>query len=145
MELRYAEEAFVKQRSRIKWLALGDNNTRFFHQKVCAHRARNTILSLQNGEGLLLEDLVAIRSEILGYYEGLLGTPFSNRVDAKLQLQNAILSKVSDPQKAVLIAPVSEAEIKKALWSINGDKSPGPDGYNSLFFFRRTGKWWVLI
>ncbi|KAI8572283.1 hypothetical protein RHMOL_Rhmol01G0186300 [Rhododendron molle] len=46
--LRTAEESFMKQRSRVKWLALGDQNTKFFHQKLCTHRARNTILSLQS-------------------------------------------------------------------------------------------------
>ncbi|XP_075078410.1 uncharacterized protein LOC142164316 [Nicotiana tabacum] len=28
----------------------------------------------------------------------------------------------------------TEKEVKTALWSINGDKSPGPDGYRSKFF-----------
>lgn len=32
-----------------------------------------------------------------------------------------------------LIRPVTREEVKKALWSINSTKSPGPDGYGSDF------------
>ncbi|KAI8529635.1 hypothetical protein RHMOL_Rhmol12G0240100 [Rhododendron molle] len=49
IELRNAEESFIKQRSRVKWLALGDwgdHNTKYFHQKLCTHRDRNTIDNL---------------------------------------------------------------------------------------------------
>jgi hypothetical protein len=35
---------------------------------------------------------------------------------------------------AFLLADVSNDDIKKALFSIGDAKSPGPDGYSSLFF-----------
>ncbi|KAH7859435.1 hypothetical protein Vadar_001105 [Vaccinium darrowii] len=92
--LRNAEESFMKQRSRVKWLALGDKNTSFFHQKLCAHRARNSIQSLHTTGGTLIEDPDAIKNEIVNYYTNLLGTPFSARVDARSQLQEAIKSQI---------------------------------------------------
>lgn len=48
MELSQAEESFKKQKSRVAWLALGDQNTMFFHHKVSSNRMRNKILSLIN-------------------------------------------------------------------------------------------------
>lgn len=68
-ELSFAEEAYKKQKSKVSWLALRDKNTRFFHQKMNAHRVRNTILSLESDQGERLEDPVAIETEILGYYQ----------------------------------------------------------------------------
>ncbi|XP_058185702.1 uncharacterized protein LOC131302927 [Rhododendron vialii] len=70
------EEVFKKQKSRVQWLALGDKNTKFFHQKMHAHRVKNNILSLVNDQGVRLEDPVAIEEEILGYYQRLLGSDF---------------------------------------------------------------------
>ena len=36
----------------------------------------------------------------------------------------------------MLVAEISDKEIKQAMWSIPGSKAPGPDGYNSTFFKR---------
>ncbi|KAI8544379.1 hypothetical protein RHMOL_Rhmol08G0292000 [Rhododendron molle] len=68
--LSSAEEAFKKQKSRVQWLALGDKNTKFFHQKMNVHRVKNTILSLVNDQGVRLKDSVAIEEEILGLIHG---------------------------------------------------------------------------
>lgn len=136
VELRTAEESFIRQRSRVKWLALGDQNTRFFHQKMCMRRVRNSILSLQDENGVIIEDSGAIKENILNYYIGLLGTESDGRIDARTQLQQAIRSQVSSSDQELLIRPVIGDEIRKALWSINGDKAPGPAGYNSMFYQR---------
>lgn len=106
--LRNTEESFIKQRSRVKWLALGDQNTRYFHQKLCSHRVKNTILSSNAGEGNRLDDPEAIRNEILGSYIGSLGTSFAQKVDAKVQLQQAITTKVSLEAQHLLTSPVSK-------------------------------------
>ncbi|XP_058211744.1 uncharacterized protein LOC131323927 [Rhododendron vialii] len=134
VELRMAEESFLKQKTRIKWLALGDQNSRYFHRKMCSHRARNTILSLTNSVGTLIDDPEAVMQEILGYYIGLLGTPFMGKTDSVHVLTQAIHTKVPHHLRAMLVALITVTEIKAALMSINGDKAPGPDGFNSLFF-----------
>ncbi|XP_058189336.1 uncharacterized protein LOC131306921 [Rhododendron vialii] len=68
--LSSAEEAYKQQKSRVNWLALGDKNTKKFHQKMNAHRVRNTILSLVSVQGVTLDNPADIEVEILG--EGLI-------------------------------------------------------------------------
>lgn len=99
-----------------------------------AHRVKNTILSLVNDQGVRLEDPVAIEEEILGYYQRLLGSDFMHKQDASEALSAAMLKKVPQEVRASMVAPVTEAEIWAALWSIHRDKAPGPDGFNSAFF-----------
>lgn len=57
-----------KQKAQVQ-SELGDKNTRFFHQKMNAHRVRNTILNLVSTQGDILDDPAAIEGEILGYYQ----------------------------------------------------------------------------
>ncbi|XP_058211806.1 uncharacterized protein LOC131323991 [Rhododendron vialii] len=79
VKLSLAEESFKKQKSRVQWLSLGDQNSRFFHQKLKSHCSRSKILSLIDGSSTRLIDPEAIKGEILGYYMGLLGTPFAQK------------------------------------------------------------------
>lgn len=87
MELSAVEESFKKQKSRVNWLSLGDQNTKFFHHKVSGNRMRNKILSLVNADGVRLEKPEDIQEEILQFYKGLLGTRFMQKQDAKACLQ----------------------------------------------------------
>ncbi|XP_058222932.1 uncharacterized protein LOC131332652 [Rhododendron vialii] len=84
--LSLAEESWSRQKSRIRWLNLGDNNTKFFHKKVASHRMRNKIISICD-------------------------------------------------------AGVTPEEVKVAIFAINGDKSPGPEGYNASFFQKN----WTVV
>ena len=50
-DLPLAEEGFLKQKSRIQWLKLVDQDTNFFHKAVKSRNSRNTIksITLENG------------------------------------------------------------------------------------------------
>ncbi|KAL6566436.1 hypothetical protein OROGR_002051 [Orobanche gracilis] len=41
--------------------------------------------------------------------------------------------KISNNERCMLTARFEEEEIKEAVWNCDGDKSPGPDGYNFTF------------
>lgn len=86
---------------------------------------------------MVINDPEAVKQEILGYYAGLLGSSFDGKVDASPVLSQAIQTMVPLHLRDQLIVPVTGSEIKAALMSINGDngdKAPGPDKFNSMFF-----------
>ncbi|KAG5524001.1 hypothetical protein RHGRI_030865 [Rhododendron griersonianum] len=134
MELSATEESFKKQKSRVTWLALGDQNTKLFHRKVRSNRARNKILSLVTAKGLRLDKPEEVQLEIIQFYKGLLGTKFLQRQDARASLQQIIQRKVPVHMCGELVKPVLVEEITAALQAIKGDKAPGPDGFSSSFF-----------
>lgn len=63
--LSAVEESFKRQKSRVQWLKLGDNNTNFFHRKMAANRMRNKILSINDEYGNRLEDPEAVKKEVV--------------------------------------------------------------------------------
>lgn len=134
VDLSNAEEAFKKQKSRVQWLGLGDKNTQFFHHKMKSHCMRNKILSLNTLAGVRITDPEEIKLEILSYYEGLLGTSFDQKRCASHALRLALGKRVGTEFKSELTRVVTVEEIKVAMWSFQGDKAPGPDGYTSAFF-----------
>lgn len=141
-ELSAAEEAFKKKKSRVFWLSLGDKNTKFFHQKMRSHCLRNKVLSLENSNGVRLCTPSEVKQEILDYYVGQLGTPFSEKRDAQQVLNLVLTQKVDQDVGMDLVKPVTALEVKQAMWSIKGDKAPAQMIFNSVIS-NRTGMLWV--
>lgn len=109
------------------------------------HMMRNTILSMENTEGIRLEDPIEVQQEILGYFTNLLGTTFGSRVDARGILGMAISKPVPEDMRFGLIAPVKDLEIVAALKSIKSDKAPAPNGINSTLKKKKLGYCWARL
>ena len=129
-----AEEEFWMQRSRQLWLNLGDKNTGFFHASTKSRKAMNkfSVLEGEDGEPVYLEE--EITSTIVTYFQNLFTATTQDPQLMSATLSDAIQPRVSDEQNAYLITLPSSAEIKEALFSINGGKAPGPDGFSACFF-----------
>ena len=61
IDLSNAEESFKKQKSRVRWLQLGDQNTNFFHRRMACNRMRNKILSICDDNGQRFEAYEGLR------------------------------------------------------------------------------------
>lgn len=133
--LSAVEESFKRQKSRVQWL-----NTNFFHRKMAANRMRNKILSINDEYGNRLEDPEAVTKEVVYFYEKLLGTSFPNRVEAATVMYDLVTARVPFELQAGLTCLATEEEIKATMFSIGGDKAPGPDGFNAAFFQRKWDK-----
>ena len=131
MQLCKAKESYFKQKSRVQWLALSDRNTSFFHKSLLHRQVRNRIHNLQDDAGNIIHDQQEIGKLASNYFERLLCAPQS----PILEDMHAIFpNTISEDSKAIAVAPITNDDIKTALFSIADNKAPGPDGYNALFF-----------
>ncbi|OWM81999.1 hypothetical protein CDL15_Pgr001572 [Punica granatum] len=107
----------------------------FPHKMVKVRKAKNSVRVLYTDVGQKLEDPSLIADEAVRFYQKLLGTtdPVVNGGDVST-LQSLLNYKVLENFARDLINPVTEDEIKSALWSMNGDRAPGLDGYTAQFF-----------
>jgi hypothetical protein len=78
LRLAQAEESFLRQKSLIQWLNLGDKNSKFFFNLVKSHQCHNKILSIHDDNGTCLFDAKEIQHIIVNYFEKLLGGTRSN-------------------------------------------------------------------
>lgn len=132
------EETYWWQKSRDKWLSRGDRNSHFFHISVNAARARNNIDKLVNAEGEEVFSEAAKGEVAVDFFRNLFRStnpaPFTDWF-------NDMQPRVSEQLNMDLLRPVTNLEIKEAVFSINPTKAPGPDGMSGLFF----QKLWTII
>lgn len=140
--LSKAEEKFYRQRSRVKWMHLGNRNTEFFHKTVSVRLNRNHIHFLQDQSGRRISGDSDLKSYAAAYFEEILGTTSMPESPCSTSVLTDILSFCcSDIHKLSLIKAVSVEEITSTVFALSLDKCPGPDGY-SVEFFRAS---WSIV
>ncbi|KAL0284376.1 UNVERIFIED_CONTAM: Retrovirus-related Pol polyprotein from type-2 retrotransposable element R2DM [Sesamum radiatum] len=128
------ERASLKQRAKLVWLKEGDMCSQIFFRKISARRAISRIYQIHSTAGILLQDQDDILEEFSSYYQTLLG---GVRRQSALNLDHLIplvRHRLTETDAIKLEAVVTAAEVRLALFSIDDDKAPGPDGYSTCFF-----------
>lgn len=73
---------------------------------------------------------MGVKNEVVNHLSKLFGESFG----ARPRLDGIEFEKVTVQQNEVLIERFSLDEIEEILCQSDGDKSPGPDGFNYAFF-----------
>ncbi|KAK6780205.1 hypothetical protein RDI58_022389 [Solanum bulbocastanum] len=129
----YLAEMYLQQQSKVTWLRLGDDNTRYFHVVIKYRRLKQTTTQLKIDQGNWQTDPDTIANIFVFYYKDLLGRKEPHRRKAnKYLMQNGNVLTIEHQIK--ILAPFSEKDVKTAMFSIDINKSPGPDGYGDGFF-----------
>ncbi|XP_073121147.1 uncharacterized protein [Henckelia pumila] len=138
--LSMKEELYWKQRSRLNWLAFGDKNTKYFHGQASVRRSKNFISGLVSSHGDWCTDRNSMSEIVMDYFANLFKSqnPTTSDMDSVL---SCIEPKVDATSNAILCAPFSAIEVRKALFDMHPDKAPGPDGMSAFFF----QKFWDII
>ncbi|GKB41518.1 hypothetical protein Tco_0886460 [Tanacetum coccineum] len=100
------EEKFLYQQEKIDWLKDGDRNSKFFHAYLKSRRNKSRISMINNeiGKSFFEEKNISFDK-------------FVSKNDAEW-----------------MIRPVSTEEIKRAMFNINDNRAPEPDGFSSKFY-----------
>jgi len=122
------EEAFFEQKSRLTWLNVGDL---YFHRVTKSKHARNCSL-FNNGDKLTKPDKIQNESALFSRISLDLKTEkfMENHFNISV---NSLSVKFSEALESYLISPFSREEMKKIVFSLNGQKSPGPDSFTATF------------
>ncbi|RVW23395.1 Transposon TX1 uncharacterized 149 kDa protein [Vitis vinifera] len=128
--INFEGEIHWRQKARVKWVKEGDCNSKFFHKVANGRRNRKYIKSLENETGLVLNNAVSITEEILLYFEKL----YANPIGESWSIEGLDWSPISEESAISLVAPFTEEEISKAIFQMDRDKAPGPDGFTIAVF-----------
>ncbi|GKU86994.1 hypothetical protein SLEP1_g1457 [Rubroshorea leprosula] len=125
--LQNMKKSMWRQKARKTWIRDGDANTKFFHRCVKGRR-RNEIVGIKVGDNYL-EQVNEIKGGVANHFENL----FKEDKWQRPHLDGIPFKKISSEDNRSLVAPFSEDEVKKAVWSCGSSKAPGPDDFNFKF------------
>lgn len=127
------EESEPHQKSRLKWIKSGDQNTSFFHKTIIQKRNRNSINSLITDEGMKVQGEKNVGQVCTNFYNKLF--TWDNSPYPRLNTIRLYVKPYPNPETLnQLITPISAVEIKSTLFSIHPNRALGPDGFNGFFF-----------
>src|SRR6187455_2199976 len=96
-----------------------------------ANTGKKRIFSLEH-EGNKIEGQQHLKEYITEFYKGLFGPAEENHFS--MQERTDDISQVSHAENEFLTAPFTEKEIRDAIFSMEHNKAPGPDGFPAEFY-----------
>jgi hypothetical protein len=134
--LLHQQMIYWKQRGRIKWVKLGDENSKFFHANATIKHRRNLITSLTDPSGEIIYDHNLKAELIWRDFKERLGS--FNFEYMQFNLESLLVQSLD---LSSLEEPFSNQEVDDIIRHLSLDKSPGLDGFNNDFLKRC----WPLI
>lgn len=129
------EEKFLKQKSKLHWLKVGDKNNKVYHRAATVRAVRNSIKEIVCTDGSVSENVEAVKVEAGRFFrEFLQHEPKDFEGITVDELEGILPYRCSEDCCSQLIKEVTSEEIKKVLFSMPKDKSPGPAGYTAEIF-----------
>lgn len=126
------EEMVWFQKSREKWIALGDRNTSFFHTSTVIRRRKNRIEMLKKDDGSWVSDREELEQLAIEYYKRLYSMEDVDAVAPRLPRDG--FTQIKDEDLRALNKPFSRLEIATAVKQMGKYKAPGPDGFQPVFY-----------
>lgn len=129
------EEDLLKQRAKLHWLEVGDNNNKTFHNAIKTRQAQNTIREIRCGNGSKVTKQEDIKVEAVQFFSDFLNrSPEDYSGTSTDELKELLRFRCTEDDCSALEADVTAEEIRDVIFAMSSNKSPGPDGFPSEFF-----------
>jgi hypothetical protein len=123
------ERTMARQRARVRFLAEGDANTKYFHLLARGRKRKNAIYRLRNDSGVICADHDEMETAIRDHFKGVFGQPGSGAHTIDFQAIG-----ISPQDFSALDLPFSEEEVERVVREMPADRAPGPDGFTGAFY-----------
>ncbi|GKA12143.1 protein LAZ1 [Tanacetum coccineum] len=124
------EEMFLKQKSKVEWLQVGDSNTAYFHKVIKSQKSKNRIDLVMDSDGVFF-DGEDVPPGFVSHYIRFLGKVGTT---SPFDISNLFINTLLSDQAMNMVREVTSEEVKGVIFSMGNEKSPGPDGFTVVFF-----------
>ncbi|XP_026454928.1 uncharacterized protein LOC113356126 [Papaver somniferum] len=130
-ETRLQHNMLLKQKSRNTWLVEGASNTVFFHNNIRIRQGNNTISELVDENGNTITNVDELRDYVVQFYENKFN---GEDLPIEPQLFDYGHPSISTVEISQIDAIPSPEKIKDAVFNLNVDGAPSPDGFSGCFY-----------
>ena len=109
----------------------GERNSKFFHHRAWLDGKKQLILKLKDECGVWLDNKHDIAAKFISDYKARF-TTMSRGQNPNLDLN--LPQVITDSDNLELVKLPNMDEVKQALFAIDSNKTPGPDGFGAGFF-----------
>ncbi|XP_010666883.1 uncharacterized protein LOC104884000 [Beta vulgaris subsp. vulgaris] len=132
MRAKKSQYSFLQQKAKLKWLQCGDENTKIFYQALKDRRSHNRVFSIHDSKGNWVKSQDQVDEAFISYYKELFACKEQKKPVLSVILNHG--KKITNSHVQILQEAVTKEDIKRIMFSIPDDKSPGADGFNSKFY-----------
>ncbi|KAL0283468.1 UNVERIFIED_CONTAM: hypothetical protein Sangu_2888100 [Sesamum angustifolium] len=127
------EISMLQQRAKLRWLKDGDQNSKVFFRKINLTRAKQRVFQITQASGETLTNQHEVIQEFISYFQTLIGSSNHPRTVDLGFLQHEI-RRITPAEASFIVTTVTAAEVREALFDIDVESAPGPDGFGSAFY-----------
>jgi hypothetical protein len=131
-DLLREEELKWYQRAKVKYLLEGDASTKYYHLLANGRHRKTRIFQLEDGNDIISGD-AQLKKHITNYYKTLFG-PSENSTNILDESHTDDIPQVSALENELLTTDFTEDEVRTAIFQMEHNKAPGPDGFPSEFY-----------
>ncbi|XP_071909667.1 uncharacterized protein [Coffea arabica] len=132
------EREYWKQKSTVKWIQLGDANTKIFHSVVKQRRSMNFIARVKEENGQSVEDEEGIKASAAQYFARFFSMEREGR--SPPVIDGTLPTMSLEENKLFLRMPTVE-KLKEMVFALPVDSAAGPDGFGAGFY---QGCWDII-
>lgn len=125
------QESFWKQKAKVNLFCDGDRNTSYFHKVAKVRHASKQLSILKDGD-IILDSFTYIENLVLQYFQSLYA--LDNAYSSNDLVSRVVPSLVAAEDNVMLSNLPSLEEVNSAVFSLNSDGAPGPDGFGGVFY-----------
>ncbi|CAK8533661.1 unnamed protein product [Lathyrus sativus] len=122
------KESMLTQKSRLNWLQDGDQNSKFFHDSLKSRYRSNSLSAVRVADGIE-EDPEAIKCKAVKYFK----ERYKTKSSPKFTIDFDHIVSFEEEDRLWLEADFCPAEVKAVVFSCDGNKCPGADGFKFKF------------
>ncbi|XP_026434040.1 uncharacterized protein LOC113331560 [Papaver somniferum] len=125
------QQEIDRQKAKVKWMKFGASNSKNFHVNMKIRQMHNVIVELENEDNELIVTQQGIADVLVKHFEN----KFKHKeVQISEEVFDAVSRLIFGEDNAKLESIPSTEEIKQAVFDLDPDSSPGPDGFGGWFY-----------